>query len=280
MPKNSVTDSSNLIIAIILAAAGLLAYEGWSAIDRGRAELFFLDVGQGDSVLIRSGSSQIIIDGGPDGQAVARMGHYIPWWDHTIELVILTHPDSDHVNGLADIFERYRIKNFWWSGANASEPELQKVITLAKEQGTLINTVSTGKNVNLSALNLLVLYPFSQSCDGQFPEDPNDCSIIIQARGPGKTALLTGDASKIIESRLLSKIGSLSSDYLKAGHHGSKNSTSAAFLDAVRPVEVIASVGAENRYGHPHPTVIELIENKGIVLRRTDVEGDVVYKEL
>lgn len=258
-------------LAVLVIAFGL-----WlSLIRTGAADtkIVFLAVGQGDAILISQGMNQIVIDGGRDGGLLlSRLGRHVPFYDRTIEVLIPTHPDSDHIGGLSALLERYQVKTVLDTGARTDTKSAflfyrdlarEGAKTVPAVRGTAITLPRGGR--------LSVVFPF-----GPLPADmpeTNEGSVVARFEYGETSFLLTGDLPD--EERFIPDLSTV--DVLKAGHHGSQYSTSSALLDLTSPKEAVISVG-KNNYGHPHPAVLERLQGHGVSVFRTDTEGDIVYR--
>ncbi len=248
---------------------------GW-VIWGGRADnaivVRFLDVGQGDSILISQGSTQVLIDGGRDPKRLLELlGAYMPFWDRTVDVVVATHPDEDHIGGLVGLADRYHVGEF----LQTNEPSTSQVFS--RYQGV----VQSGSTVETFA-PLDLIFPNGARLETVYPDDTidpgkdipsNDTSIVMELLFGEHTFLFTGDLPEKEESNIL--VGDI--EVLKVGHHGSKYSTSDAFLDRITPEYGILSVGANNRYGHPAPEVVEKFKKRNITVFRTDKEGTISF---
>jgi len=248
---------------------GVFAYRAVSTARETR--VVFLDVGQGDAILISRGSNQVLIDGGRSGRTLlSALSRHVPFWDRTIETVVATHPDADHIGGFPELFSRYGIETYLDNGTR-SESEVFALLERRRSESDA-ETILARRGLSVSfpgAGTLVVLYPDGES---GFP-DANTGSVVSRFSFGETDFLLTGDLPE--EERHLSDPGD--TDILKVAHHGSKHSTSAAFLDLVRPEEAVVSVG-KNSYGHPDADVLARLAEAGATVRRTDREGDIVYR--
>ncbi len=233
----------------------------------------FYDIGQGDAVFIETPENyQILIDGGPSPNILRKLGRDMIFWDKTIDLIIATHPDSDHISGLIDVLKRYKVKNVLISPIISKDTDVFKVFYQAIwNEGARLYLAEAGQS--FSDINFKVLYPF------KFTEykplgDFNDMSIVNLLEYKGQKILFTGDATKAVEDILLEKYPEIDIDILRVGHHGSKTSSSFNFLKSISPDLAIIQVGKDNYYKHPHISVIERFQNFGIPIWRTDLDGD------
>ncbi len=261
-----------MIAAIVVGIiCGMIIYQMYN---KDEVIVAFLDVGQGDAILISKGSQQILIDGGPDGTVLMeRLGKYIPFWDKNIEIVIATHPDGDHIDGLISIFENYSVDQFWHTEASKDTSISTKLFQSAKKEKELKDiTAFNGLGMSMEGVNLSVIYPFNERVGDV--EDINNVSIALILQISDEFFYLGGDLSSDIED-ILPIDDTIT--VLKASHHGSASSTSETFLEKVNPRDVIISAGRENRYGHPHEDVLNRILDVSAHIFRTDKLGDIVY---
>lgn len=239
-------------------------------------KVVFLAVGQGDATLIQSGRQQILIDGGRDGRTLLDvLGREIPFYDRTIEVVIATHPDADHIGGLATLFDRYRVAQFIETGALDTKDTIDSELVIqAKERAQLATDVLGQSGVRIELAKggtLTLLYPARAPLTAQ--TESNEGSIVARFDFGETSFLFTGDLPR--EETFLPTIQPI--DVLKVAHHGSRYSTSDTWLQLTQPKEAIISVG-KNSYGHPHGEVVERLTQRGISLYRTDERGSIVYQ--
>jgi competence protein ComEC len=238
----------------------------------------FFDVGQGDAMLFQTPKNiKILIDGGRDNKIINELGKYLSWLDRDIDIVIATHDDADHIFGLVQVLEKYNVKILFVSLPNSSNPIMQKVIDTAKDRNIKIITVEKpGQIETEDGVTLKFLFPTTNQ---DMVEDGNNASIVTQIIYQDKKILSTGDLGILGEKYLVNLYGNeLKSNILKLGHHGSNTSTSAEFLQKVRPEVAIVSAGRQNQFGHPHESVISLVKNFGIQIRQTQTEGNIHFE--
>ena len=264
----------------ILSASLILCVAIWYAVYYAEAErnlvIHFFDVGQGDGIFFELPNHvQVLIDGGPGSGILAKLGSVMPFWDHTIDVVILTHPHADHLDGLIDVLKRYDVGMVIESGVSYVTSDYDEWNRLLAQKHVHVVYAHAGERVSLSERAVLdILYPFKDMIGARFA-NVHDSMVVAKLSYGSSMALFMGDAEKIIEYKLVSSGIEIAADVLKVGHHGSKTSTTQEFLDAVRPRMAVISVGRKNRFGHPHQEVVERIKNTGISLFRTDEQGDV-----
>jgi competence protein ComEC len=252
---------------LALASLVVIAWAGLRGLPDGKLHVWFLDVGQGDAILIQApDGQQILIDGGPSPSALAaELGAVMPFWDRSLDLVVLTHPDADHAAGLIPAFDRLAVG----AAADALAPgDSAGAAWRDATTGIPSHTLTRGGRINAGALSLTALSPASILADG---ETCNDDSIVLRVDYGATSLLLTGDAEHAAEQEMLAAGAPLAADVLKVGHHGSSGGTSAEFLAAVGPRLAVISVGAENHFGHPSPEVLGRLS--GIEVLRTDENG-------
>lgn len=260
------------LICFFFITCGLYAGIAWWDDYREKTIITFLSVGEGDALLISQGSNQIVIDGGRGSRdLLARLGRHMPFWDRTIEIVIATHPDADHIGGFPGLFSAYHINTFLFTGAESRTDVFTLLKKALEKHQTNTLKVSHGSTIQLPIDGLLSIeYP-----ETTLPEtmaETNKGSIVARFTY-GKTSMLfTGDLPS--EEVFLPDIGHI--DILKVSHHGSRYSTSDAFLDQLTPREAVISVG-KNSYGHPSPEVLKRLEERNIRIHRTDEDGDIQY---
>ncbi len=244
----------------------------------GKVWLHVFDVGQGDGILIEAANgNKVLVDGGPDGRILAKLGSTLPFWDREIDLVILTHPHADHLDGLVEVLKRYKIGAVLESGVNHSIPEYSQWHEMLEEKGVKVYAARAGERINLSEETYLdILSPFG-SFIGQSPKNIHDAVVVTRLSYASTTALLMGDAERVLEHKILVATPDVRADILKIGHHGSKTSTSDELLKAARPTWAIISVGQKNRFGHPTQGVLDRLASFGIKTLRTDQDGDVNF---
>jgi competence protein ComEC len=239
----------------------------------------FLDVGQGDAIFIEAPNGvQVLVDAGPSVEAVRSLSAVMPFWDRTIDLIIPTHADQDHIGGFPEIFKRFTVNAVLDTSNTASTSIYEEYSKLRDDEDVPIRIASFQDTLVLdepSGVYLRVLYP-----DQDISALPrNESSTILQLVHGNIEVMLTGDAGVMVEDYLVGVYNSfLESEILKAGHHGSKTSTSDLFLEVVNPEYVVVSAGEDNRYGHPHQEVVQRIKNSGAMIMETSKEGTIIFE--
>ncbi len=263
------------------------------------AKFIACDVGQGDAILITKGDTQVLVDGGPRGDAVLScLSRHIPFWDRNIELVVFTNTDYDHLNGLNSVLPRYHIGRIVTGDGVGESDALAQFIDTLKTSNNTVSQVGQGDIIKVgtdNGLTFRVLWPKdpnpatmtafdSEIATGErsrvlginLVKNTNERSVVLELDENGYKVLLTGDAGVPSEQELLSEHLLPRVDLLKVAHHGSKYSSSAPFLATLHPTLAVISVGAKNTYGHPTEETLSRLNDIGATVRRTDQEGDIV----
>lgn len=264
-----------VLVWVLLVASVLPSISfPWSNSHSQYLQVHFLDVGQGDSALIETPSGvQVLIDGGADGRVLSKLSRQMSFFDKDIDIVVGTHPDKDHIGGLIDVLKRYTAHTILTTENKGDTGTYALYNKLKKAEGAEVLNVRRGQVFTLDASTTLrVLFPDSDPTD----MESNTSSIVLQLTYGSSTFMFTGDSPKNIEEYLVHVEGSgLKSDVLKLGHHGSRTSSSEVYIDTVQPKFAIISAGKNNKYGHPHVEVTDMLFNKHIPMLETSKEGTI-----
>lgn len=271
--------AKNLIVIFIFFCAVSYAAHGFSwhqAQRTSELQLFMLNIGQGDAFYIRTpNGNDVLIDGGPDRSFLHELGTVMPAWDHTLEWVIATHPDSDHVSGIVELGESYRVKTLITNGDTKKTAASEALLHFAHTTPQHTRVATAGDRIMIEP-DLWITFLSPSLSPGNTFYDANDLSLVFTLRYKNRIALFTGDASEQVEKTLYdSPLLPAHVDLLKVSHHGSKTGTSRAFLQAITPTIALISAGKENRYGHPHAAPLYRLRQIGAEIWRTDVDGRV-----
>ena len=264
------------LLALVLVAATVAVN-----LPDDRLHVSFLDVGQGDAILIQTPDHRdILIDGGPSPQAIGlALSQKMPFWDKTIDLVVLTHPQADHLSGLVEVLKRYEVKQVLYPDIDIDSILYEEWLRLIAEKGIKATVAQAGQEIHLAeGLMIEVLSPTSPLLSGT-ESDINNNSLVLSLTMGRFSFLLTGDAQFEAELELISRRAVPRSMVLKIAHHGSRTTTSDEFLAVAGPQLVVISVGEENRYGHPTEEVLARLEE--VVgaenIYRTDTNGTIEF---
>lgn len=277
--SNGMKRKFHLIVLGILFVATIAVWMTLIRAERSMLTVAFLDIGQGDSVYIETPHGvQALVDGGPDAHVLSALGAVMPWHDRSLDLVLATHPDKDHVGGLASVIDRYDVSHVVWNGAMHDTKTYENFLDAVKEEegrGARMILARRGQRFILEdGIFLDILFP-DRDPNGW---ETNDGSIVAMLIFGNNRFLLTGDAPEGVEKYVAGVRGaSLHAQVLKLGHHGSKTSSSEIFLAAVSPEYAVVSAGKDNQYGHPHKEVIDRVKNMGIPIFSTTESGTIVF---
>ncbi len=218
----------------------------------------FLDVGQGDAIFIEMPNDrQMLIDGGPNNSVLRELGKVMPFYDRSIDVVLATHVDADHIGGLVEVLKRFEVDLFIRTNSTSTSAVYQELAELIKIKNITEEIIISPKNISFGPnIDFNIIFPNQDTAGWEV----NDASIVSKLNYGENSFLFTGDAPKLIEDYLVGKYGSfLDSDVLKIGHHGSKTSSSELFIGTVSPLYSVISAGVNNSYGHPNTEVLDIL---------------------
>ena len=242
-----------------------LCFTFFQSIQNKGLNLYFFDVGQGDSTFIETPDKfQILIDGGKNNVVLKRLSEVMPFYDKSIDMLILSHPQKDHLSGLLYVLDRYRVSYLVISDYLIKNKELKLLIDKAEKRGVKIIHPQAGDEFLIGKYtNIYFLYPFK---DKVKTDDLNNVSLAFIVAYNNKKIFFAGDAQKQEESIISSLNLNLDSDILKVSHHGSKTSSTNLFLQKITPEISVISVGKNNSYGHPSKDVLFRLKEFGRLL--------------
>ena len=236
--------------------------------DGEKLQIWFLDVGQADSILIQNGDANMLIDAGNNEDGKKLVSYFQSLGIETFQYVIGTHAHEDHIGGMDDIIDNFDIDTFYMPDAITTTATFESVLDSLEAKNIAFQTPSIDSIFKLGNATIDVLYV------GTDNSDLNNTSIVLKLTYGNTSILFMGDAEKEVETIIEKK--DISADVLKVGHHGSNTSSSKTFLEKVNPSYAIISVGTGNSYGHPSNTTIQNLENQNIQIYRTDENGTII----
>jgi competence protein ComEC len=240
----------------------------------------FLDIGQGDSIYIEApNGKQMLIDAGPNSQVLQKLGEVMPFADRSIDIILATHTDADHIGGFPSVISRYKVGKVIENGATSET-------RIYSDLQSQINKNKIDKIIARRGMRILLDKKYNIYFDILFPDrditnlESNDGSIVGKLVYGKKSFILTGDASKFTENLIMHNENQdiLNSQVLKLGHHGSHTSSSELFLEKVHPEVAIISASKNNRYGHPHQDVLGLLSKLHIPYLATYQKGTIMIE--
>ena len=257
-----------LIVGLSFLAIGI-----WSVSFRlpdSKLHVKVLSVGQGDSIFIRTPSGyKILVDGGPDDKVLPLLGEELPFYDKSLDLVVATHPQADHIGGLVDVVKRYNVKNIWTSYSESQTQVYSQWRQVLGENNLKTTSVFAGdKMIFPDGLELSVVWPRGKSSY----TDSNTTAVVIQIDYKEFEGLLSSDADQQVQPY---ESGVSDIELLKVPHHGSKTALKKEYLEKLSPEVSVISVGERNRYGHPNKVLLDLLQSAGTKVFRTDQQGSV-----
>lgn len=229
----------------------------------------FIDVGQADSVLIRNGNYNMLIDAGNNEDGEKLVNYFKSLGIEEFTYVFATHPHEDHIGGMDDIINNFKIDNYYMSNKLSTTKTFMDVLDALDGRNLKYTVPNKGDTLKLGDANIKVIYP------GDDKSNINDSSIVLKITYGKNSFLLTGDATSNVERKIYNE--DIKSDVLKVAHHGSSYSSTDVFLDKVKPYYAVISVGKNNIYNHPSNKTLEKLNKRNIKAYRTDLDGTIVF---
>lgn len=258
-----------------VVAGSILLWFCIGSLGDGLLHIFYLNIGQGDAILVRTPSMEyVLIDGGPDDTVLQELSQVMPFYARTIDLMILSHPHADHMDGLIEVLERYEVRQVMITGVSYGYAGYEKFFQTIRERGVPMIFMNGQGDYRLGGVTLDVLYPFG-SLAGRHFENVNNSSISLRLLYGERRFYFSGDLEVEGEEELVEAGLDLRADVFKAGHHGSRTSSTEPLLDMVEPEWAVISCGVDNPFGHPHAETIRHLQERGVTVFRTDLDGRV-----
>jgi competence protein ComEC len=266
-------------IAVLLLLIAVLTTFTAATMPDSNLRVSFLDVGEGDAILVQKGSTQVLIEGGPSPQSITlALSKQMPFWDRTIDAVILTHPHQDHLAGLTEVLRRYKVKKVIMTGNDYSSPVVEEWRALLKEKGVQTVIADNSGQINMGDVAIKIVNPSAGLLIGTESDvDNNSMAVVVQVGDI--SFLLTGDMMKEAERNLVWNRADIDCTVLKVAHHGSDTSSTPEFLATASPQIAVISSGADNKFGHPKKDILERLEGRvgEANLYRTDLQGTISF---
>jgi len=261
-----------IIVALTIIIFGLFFYTKDKYL-----HVYFMDVGQGDSIYVRYMNKQdILIDGGPNEKVLFELGRAMPFWDHKIELVILTHPHSDHIAGLIEVIKKYDIEKIIMTDATHTSNEYLEFLKVIKEKNIPVQIISDIQSISIdNNLSLNMIWPKESFKDKKI-DNLNNTSIVALLKYDQFNVLLTGDIETEVQEKIIKenkdKISNI--NILKVAHHGSEKNLQ-SFIKIANPDIGVISVGKNNQFHHPSDATIKNLDKYNVKVLRTDENGTI-----
>ena len=233
--------------------------------------VYFLDVGQADSILIRAGNNNMLIDAGNNEDGALIVSYLKELGVEQLDYVVGTHPHEDHIGGMDDIINNFDIETYMMPDVLSTTKTFEDVLTALSNNNLTYLVPKEGSSYDLGSADIKIIYV------GEEGGDLNDASIVLKFTYGDNSFLFTGDATSNVEEELLESNANIKSDVLKVAHHGSDYSSTNEFIDAVNPEYAVISVGKNNSYNHPSLNTLEKFNKRGIKVYRTDEDNTIIF---
>ncbi len=265
-----------------IATGLVLVFQILASLPDGKLHIVFCNVGQGDAAYVMFPDGRdMLVDGGPNDKVLGCLGRHMPFWDRTIDVVVLTHPENDHLRGLIAVLERYQVGYVVRSGSRNPTEDFERFTRLIQSRRITEKAVTKGERIAIGDTQLTVLWPSQEQVQsrvlGASTDHLNDDSVVVLLRYGTFDALFTGDADTRVEERYRGEeLADSTLELLKVPHHGSTTAMSEAFLTSLKPRVAVISVG-RNSYGHPSQDMLRMLANSaGRVLTTLDGDREII----
>ncbi|MFH1749876.1 MAG: MBL fold metallo-hydrolase [bacterium] len=266
------------ILVIIILIVIVFLWTGYQKSTHGLLKISVFDIGQGDAILIQTpNNQQILIDGGPGKSIIDKLGDELSFWDRNIDMIISTHPHADHLSGLIEVLNRYKVDQIMTLDTDYDSAEYRAWKDYLEQFSGNIVYANTGQEIEVLDFIFEVIFPDQEYL--QIKQDNiNNSSIILKIEYGNFSMLFTGDAECKEQMQFLDQ--DIDIDVLKVPHQGAKDGGCKEFLQATTPEKAIISVGRDNQFGHPHKEHLDLLsdlipDREGREIFRTDKDGDI-----
>ena len=264
---------STIILVGILLVGGIFFPELFGQVGSEDLEVHYIDVGQGDSILIKAEDINILIDAGSNSYSDFLIDYLLSENVSQVDYIFVTHPHEDHIGSMDEIIDHFQVGKVIMPNVIHTSYAFESLMDSIERNNLTITPASAGESFDINGAQLQILGPI-----GEDYSNLNDYSIVLKLQNGKNSFLFTGDAEKLSENEILDRYYSLlDSDVLKIGHHGSSSSTSEDFLRAINPDYGVISVGPANRYGHPDREILDRLESNDVDYYRTDTDGTIIF---
>lgn len=259
----------------------VLGFSVWWNWPDGNLHVVFCDVGQGDGIIVWKGFTQLIVDGGPDDRMLDCVGRHFPFYDRAIDMVIVTHPESDHMNGITHVLQRYSLKYLFMNPVEKDTTTFAALKQVISQRKIVPRARFTGSKIKFDGIEYSTVWPTRDWIDrhtvGRLSDgtNMNGFGIVGTLSYGNFDVLLTADVDIPFQPLQLATGQLRAVEVLKVPHHGSRTGMDPDWLDAIDPSVAVVSSGKNNSYGHPAPEALEMLNQRGIKILRTDEMGDV-----
>lgn len=264
---------STIILIGIIIIGGIFFPEIFGEVGSDNLEVHYIDVGQGDSILIKGSETNMLIDGGSSSYSDYLIDYLISQNISRLDYIVATHPHEDHIGSLDEVIDYFQVEQVIMPNVTHTSRAFENLLDSIERNNLSITSAKVGDSYDIGDARAVIIAPISESYSSL-----NNYSVVIKLINGENSFLFTGDAEYISEKEMLDndyKI--LKADVLNLGHHGSSTSTSEEFFRAVDPDYGVISAGEGNSYGHPHWEIIELLESNNIEYYRTDLDGTIIF---
>jgi competence protein ComEC len=270
VPKSRWMSALAATVLVFACAASACVPPAATSSSSSQLCVYYIDVGQGDAILIDYGTSEVLIDGGDKSAGAGLVSYLAPLVQGKLEAVIATHIHADHIGGLPAVMAAFQVGQIWYNGEEGTSQTYINFMTAAQNEGAVIRVARRGEALAVGGLMLNILHPADDSGSA------NNNSVVVSISFGDVGFLFTGDAEKEAEADMLAAGVVSHADILKAGHHASRTASSAPFLAVVLPQVAIYCAKTGNSYGHPHIETITALQGLGVEIYGTDINGTIV----
>ncbi|WP_282804692.1 ComEC/Rec2 family competence protein [Clostridium tetani] len=274
--RNSIKKISFIFIIVamifsMVACSEIGEQSPTSKSNNGILKVHYINVGQGDSILVQQDNENMLIDAGPNSSSEKLVNYLKQNGIKEIKYLVATHPHEDHIGGMNKVINNFKVESIYMPKKIANTKTFKNMVEAMKKNNLKAKTPRVGDKINLGDAKFTILWPNEQE-----QSNTNNYSIVLKGQYGENTFLFTGDAEQLAEKSILRNNTDIRAEVLKLGHHGSSTSTSDKFLEKVNPKYAVASCEKGNSYGHPHREIVKKLKDKNIKLYRTDENGDIV----